>query len=88
MFLSSLQPSAAFAISHDHGMAVEKAAIETELSYLDGFDSSNLTVDTAEDAIILEGVVSSGSEHARVLRIAHEIAGFERVRSRIIVLKS
>lgn len=85
MFLSSLQPTASFAFAHDHGMMMEKTAIETELSYLPNFDSSNLTVDVTGDFIVLEGVVSSSGDHARVMRIAREIVGYERVLSRVLV---
>ena len=85
MFLSSLQPSASFALAHDHGMMMEQTAIETEISYLPNFDGQNLTVDVAGDFIVLEGVVDSSGDHARVLRIAREIVGYDRVLSRVFV---
>jgi osmotically-inducible protein OsmY len=85
MFLSTLQPSASFSFGHDHGISMEKTAIETELSYLRDFDGSNLSVDVTGDYIVLEGVVTSNGDHARVLRIAHELVGYDRVLSRIVV---
>ncbi|RYF33176.1 MAG: BON domain-containing protein [Cytophagaceae bacterium] len=85
MFLSTLQPTASFAFAHDHGMAIEKTAIETEISYLSNFDGHNLTVEVVDDFIVLEGVVTSSGDHARVMRIAREIVGYDRVLSRVFV---
>ncbi|TNM65263.1 BON domain-containing protein [Aliirhizobium smilacinae] len=85
MFLSTLQPSATFALTPDHGISMEKTAIETELSYIPNFDASDLSVDVTGDYIVVEGVVKSNVELARVLRIAHEIVGYDRVLSRIVV---
>lgn len=85
MFLSSLHPTASFALAHDHGMFMEKTAIETEISYLPNYDGQNLTVDVAGDFIVLEGVVDSSGDHARVMRIAREIVGYDRVLSRVFV---
>ena len=85
MFLSTLQPTASFALAHDHGMLMEKTAIETEISYLRNFDGQNLTVDVAGDFIVLEGVATSTGDHARIMRIAREIVGYDRVLSRVFV---
>jgi len=65
---------------------MEKTALERELSYLPDFDASNLTIETFGDNIIVEGAVKSETELARVLRTAHEVVGYDRVISRIIVV--
>lgn len=85
MFLSTLQPSATYATTHDHGISIEKTAIETELSYLSNFDATSISVDVIGDFIVVEGVVKSSSDLGRVLRVAHEIAGYHRVLSRVVV---
>lgn len=86
MFLSTLQPSATYDAARDHGISMEKTAIETELSYLHNFDGKDLSVDVTGDFIVLEGVVHSTADHARALRVARDIVGYERVLSRIIVV--
>lgn len=85
MFLSTLQPSASFSFTADHGVSMEKTAIETELSYLTNFDATDLSVDVTGDYIVLEGAVRSSSDQARAIRVAREIVGFNRVLSRIVV---
>lgn len=85
MFLSSLQPSATFSLIPDHGISMEKTAIETELSYLPNFDGRDLTVDITGDYILLEGAVRSTADQVRALRVAREIVGFDRVLARIVV---
>jgi osmotically-inducible protein OsmY len=85
MFLSTLQPSATFSLTPDHGISMEKTAIETELSYLHNFDGKDLTVDITGDYIVLEGAVRSTGDQVRALRVAREIVGYDRVLSRIIV---
>ncbi|AYD00934.1 BON domain-containing protein [Neorhizobium sp. NCHU2750] len=85
MFLSTLQPSATFEFARDHGISMEKTAIETELSYLHNFDGKDLSVDVTGDYIVLEGAVRTTGDQARALRVAREIVGFDRVLSRIIV---
>lgn len=86
MFLSTLQPSATFEFARDHGISMEKTAIETELSYLANFDGRDLSVVVTGDYIVLEGVVHSMGDHARALRVAREIVGYDRVLSRVIVV--
>ena len=86
MFLSSLQTSSSNFTTKDHGISMEKTALERELSYLPDFDASNLTIETFGDNIIVEGAVKSETELARVLRTAHEVVGYDRVMSRIIVV--
>jgi osmotically-inducible protein OsmY len=86
MFLSTLQPSATFDFARDHGISMEKTAIETELSYLHKFDGKDLSVDVTGDYIVLEGVVHSTRDLARALRVAREIVGYDRVLSRVIVV--
>jgi osmotically-inducible protein OsmY len=86
MFLSTLQPSATFEFARDHGISMEKTAIETELSYLANFDGRDLSVEVTGDYIVLEGVVHSSSDQARALRVAREIVGYDRVLSRIIIV--
>ncbi len=86
MFLSTLQTSPSNFTAQDHGISMEKTALETELSYLPDFDASNLTIETSGDNIIVEGAVKSNTELARVLRTAHEVVGYDRVMSRIIVV--
>jgi hypothetical protein len=88
MFLSSLQPSATYATHHDHGISLEKAAIESELSYLEGFDPKNVSVEIFGDSVILSGVVSTSSELARVLRIARSVVGYDRLLSRLVVCRA
>lgn len=85
MFLSTLQPSASEFTVHDHGISLEKTALETELSYLPDFDASNISVEASGDHIVVEGAVKSNTELARVLRTAHEVVGYDRVQSRIVV---
>ncbi len=85
MFLSTLQPTTSFTFSPDHGISMEKTAIETEMSYIPDLDATTLTVDVTGDYIVLEGTVKTNVELARVLRIAHEIVGYDRVLSRIVV---
>jgi osmotically-inducible protein OsmY len=84
MFLSSLHSTATFALTHDQGM-MEKTAIEAEINYLPNFDGHNLTVEMVDDFIVLEGVVNSSGDHARIMRIAREIVGYDRVLSRVFV---
>jgi osmotically-inducible protein OsmY len=86
MFLSTLQPSAAFTSGVDHGISIEKTAIETELSYLSAVDATNVSICVTGDCIVLEGAVKTTSEHARILRVAREIVGYNRVLSRILVV--
>jgi osmotically-inducible protein OsmY len=86
MFLSTLQPSATFSFAQDHGISMEKTAIETELSYLVDVDASNVSVDVTGDYIVLEGAVKTTGEYARILRVAREIVGYNRVLSRVLVV--
>jgi osmotically-inducible protein OsmY len=85
MFLSTLQPSSTFTTPVEHGISMERTAIETELSYLANVDASTVTVDVIGDHIVLEGAVKSSVEMARVLRVAQEVVGFNRVLSRLII---
>lgn len=62
MFLSSLQTSSSNFTTKDHGISMEKTALERELSYLPDFDASNLTIETFGDNIIVEGAVKSETE--------------------------
>jgi hypothetical protein len=84
MFLSTLQPSAYFSIAREHGF--EKTAIETELSYLRDVDTREVSVDLSGDYIVLEGVVGTMGEYSKVLQVAREVVGYERVLSRILVV--
>jgi osmotically-inducible protein OsmY len=86
MFLSTLQPSATFGFATDHGISMEKTAIETELSYLSDVDASNVSVDVTGDYIVLEGAVKTTVDYARILRVAREIVGYNRVLSRVLVV--
>jgi osmotically-inducible protein OsmY len=86
MFLSTLQPAATSTFAADHGISMEKTAIETELSYLTDVDAGNVSVDVTGDYIVLEGAVKTSREYARILRVAREIVGYNRVLSRILVV--
>ena len=88
MFLSSLQPSATYTTHHDHGISLEKTAIESELGYLDGFDPRDISVEVYGDSLLLSGVVKSSSDLARVLRVGRSIVGYDRLVSRIVVCRA
>ncbi|TWF47508.1 BON domain-containing protein [Neorhizobium alkalisoli] len=85
MFLSSLQPTLSnFDFSCQHGISCDREAVEMELSYLADFDRRNMSVETRDDQILLEGVVKNAAEVERVIRVAREIVGYDRVISRLI----
>jgi len=88
MFLSSLQPSATYTTHHDHGVSIAKTAIETELSYLANVDTRNVSVEQSGDSYVLNGVVRSSSDLARILRVVQEVVGFDRIMSRLLVCRS
>ena len=87
MFLSSVQPTMTnFDFVRDHGVTMEKTAIQTELSYLADFDGSDVTVDMTGSFLVLEGTVTSSADAERALKVAREIVGFDRVMSRLVVV--
>ena len=87
MFLNSFNAGASFDFSHDRGISCGKPAIEAELQYLKGVDCSDVRVEDNGPFIVLEGSVPSTGDLARIVRVATEIAGTDRVISQIVVIK-
>lgn len=87
MFLSSLQPTMSdFDFTSEHSVSGERTAIQAELSYLPDFDASDIFVDVTGPYIVLEGTVRSSAEAAKALQVAQDLAGRDRVISRLIAL--
>ncbi|WP_164901820.1 BON domain-containing protein [Neorhizobium lilium] len=88
MFLSSVQPTITnFDFVRDHGVSIEKTAVEAELSYLADFDARDLTVDMTGHYLVLEGTVTSAADAERAVKVAREIVGSDRVMSRLVVVQ-
>jgi osmotically-inducible protein OsmY len=89
MFLSSLQPTMSnFDFTCTHGITCEKTAVETELSYLSGFDGRDVSIDVVGPYLVLEGTVPTQSDAQRALKVAREIVGEDRIMSRLVVVHS
>jgi hypothetical protein len=86
MFLSSSHAGASFEFGRDHGISFGKPAIEAELTYLSGLDSSDIQVEESGPFIVLEGTVRSSADLARVTRVAMEIAGRGKVICQLAVV--
>jgi osmotically-inducible protein OsmY len=86
MFLSSSHAGASFEFGRDQGTSFGKPAIEAELTYLSGLDSSDIQVEESGHFIVLEGTVRSSADLARVTRVAMEIAGRDKVICQLAVV--
>jgi F420-0:gamma-glutamyl ligase-like protein len=85
MFLSGTQYTPShFNYLVDHGVSCDRMAVEAEISYLDGVDTSNVVVDMTGTYIVLEGTVASLSDAVKVERVAEAVMGAGRVMSRLI----
>lgn len=86
MFLNSFNAGASFDFSHDSGISYGKPAIEAELQYLKGVDCSDVRVEENGPFVVLEGSVVSSGDLARVMRVATEIAGRDKIICQIVVV--
>jgi osmotically-inducible protein OsmY len=88
MFLNDAAPTLTnFDFTRDHGVTIEKTAVETELSYLADFDGRDVSVDMTGCYLVLEGTVSSLRDAERAQKVAREIVGIDRVISRLVVVR-
>jgi osmotically-inducible protein OsmY len=87
MFLNSFNAGAPFDFSNGRGISCDKPAIEAELQYLKGVDCSDVRVENNGPFIMMEGYVSSSDDLARVMRVATEIAGRDRVMCQVTVVR-
>lgn len=88
MFLNEFQSPSAFGIMRDHGISCDKSAIEAELSYMPHGEASDVSVHWSGTFIVLEGTVMSGAAADKVVRVARDIAGPDRVISQLVVISS
>jgi F420-0:gamma-glutamyl ligase-like protein len=85
MFLSGNQYTPShFDYLVGHGVSCDRMAVEAEISYLSGVDTSNVVVDMTGTYVVLEGTVASVNDAAKIERVAESVVGAGRVMSRLI----
>jgi Flp pilus assembly secretin CpaC len=85
MFLSGTQYTPShFDYIVGHGVSCDRMAVEAEISYLSGVDTSNVTVDMTGTYVVLEGTVASVDDAQKVQRVAESVVGADRVMSRLM----